>query len=77
MLILRPTRKLASLLPTASSTLLFGEVTNPSNGFYEKFGAERLYGQGGEFHGGYGWRDLYSLVANFDAPIPPDSGTAA
>ena len=23
--------------------LLFGEATNPSNGFYETFGAERLY----------------------------------
>jgi ribosomal protein S18 acetylase RimI-like enzyme len=43
--------------------LLFGEATNPSNGFYEAFGAERLYARNGEFHGGYGWRDLNMLLA--------------
>ena len=42
--------------------LLFGEASNPSNGFYEKFGAERIYGDGGEFHGSYGWRDLHSWL---------------
>ena len=46
-----------------TSMLLFGEATNPSNGFYERFGAERLYSERGEFHGGYGWRDLNTLVA--------------
>jgi ribosomal protein S18 acetylase RimI-like enzyme len=46
-----------------TSMLLFGEATNPSNGFYEAFGAERLYSRSGEFHGGYGWRDLHKLVA--------------
>jgi ribosomal protein S18 acetylase RimI-like enzyme len=45
------------------SMLLFGEATNPSNGFYEAFGAERLYANGGEFNGAYGWRDLRTLVA--------------
>ena len=45
-----------------TSMLLFGEATNPSNGFYEAFGAERLYSETGEFHGGYGWRDLEALV---------------
>ena len=45
-----------------TSMLLFGEATNPSNGFYESFGAERLYSAKGEFHGGYGWRDLRLLV---------------
>ena len=45
-----------------TSMLLFGEATNPSNGFYESFGAERLYSEKGEFHGGYGWRDLRMLV---------------
>ena len=45
-----------------SSMLLFGEATNPSNGFYEAFGAERLYSDIGEFHGGYGWRDLHLLI---------------
>lgn len=46
-----------------ASMLLFGEATNPSNGFYEAFGAERLYSEKGEFHGAYGWRDLRELVA--------------
>ena len=46
-----------------TSMLLFGDAANPSNGFYEAFGAERLYGDTGEFHGGYGWRDLGALVA--------------
>lgn len=45
------------------SMLLFGEASNPSNGFYESFGAERLYSDKGEFHGGYGWRDLDRLAA--------------
>jgi ribosomal protein S18 acetylase RimI-like enzyme len=46
-----------------TSMLLFGEATNPSNGFYEAFGAERLYSDTGEFNGAYGWRDLHVLVA--------------
>jgi GNAT superfamily N-acetyltransferase len=45
-----------------TSMLLFGEATNPSNGFYEAFGAERLYSDSGEFNGGYGWRDLHVLA---------------
>jgi ribosomal protein S18 acetylase RimI-like enzyme len=50
-----------------NSMLLFGEATNPSNGFYEAFGAERLYAKNGEFHGGYGWRDLGVLLAKCNA----------
>jgi ribosomal protein S18 acetylase RimI-like enzyme len=46
-----------------TSMLLFGEARNPSNGFYEAMGAERLYDAAGEFHGGYGWRDLAALAA--------------
>ena len=42
--------------------ILFGEATNPSNGFYEAFGAERLYSKSGGFHGGYGWRNLQLLL---------------
>ena len=45
------------------SMLLFGEARNPSNRFYEALGAERLLTDSGEFHGGYGWRDLRSLEA--------------
>ena len=50
-----------------ASMLLFGEATSPSNGFYEAFGAERLYSEKGEFHGAYGWRDLHQLVARCKA----------
>jgi L-amino acid N-acyltransferase YncA len=45
-----------------TSMLLFGDAKNPSNGFYEAFGAERLYSDHGEFHGGYGWPDLRKLI---------------
>jgi GNAT superfamily N-acetyltransferase len=41
-----------------TSMLLFGDAANPTNGFYEAFGGERLYDERGAFHGGYGWRDL-------------------
>src|SRR5439155_13054843 len=46
-----------------SSMLLFGEARNPSNGFYEALGAERLFSAAGEFHGDYGWRDLRKLAS--------------
>jgi len=46
-----------------SSMLLFGDAHNPSNRFYEALGAERLLDANGNFHGGYGWRDL-SLLAS-------------
>jgi hypothetical protein len=45
-----------------NSMLLFGDATNRSNAFYEAFGAERLISATGQFHGGYGWRDLHALV---------------
>lgn len=45
------------------SMLLFGDEKSPSNRFYEAMGAERLYSPTGEFHGGYGWRDLQTLVS--------------
>lgn len=43
------------------SMLLFGVAQSPTNGFYEAMGGERLYSPSGEFHGGYGWRDLRQL----------------
>jgi GNAT superfamily N-acetyltransferase len=52
-----------------TSMLLFGDAASPSNGFYEKFGAERLHAEGGQFHGGYGWRDLPGLVGTCGARI--------
>lgn len=45
-----------------TSMLLFGDAANPSNGFYEAFGAERFYAENGAFHGAYGWRDLRVLL---------------
>lgn len=45
------------------SMLLFGDARSPSNGFYEHLRAERLQSPQGEFHGGYGWRDLRVLAA--------------
>lgn len=45
------------------SMRLFGDTDNPTNGFYERMGAERTYSDEGEFHGGYGWRDLERLAA--------------
>ncbi|MFI5152981.1 MAG: GNAT family N-acetyltransferase [Chitinophagales bacterium] len=44
------------------SMLLFGSAENPSNAFYEALGAEKLFARNGEFHGGYGWRDLKKLL---------------
>ena len=58
-----------------TAMLLFGEATNPSNGFYEAFGAERLYSDKGEFNGGYGWRDLHALVDRIDRRSPPGGQT--
>jgi len=46
-----------------SSMVLFGNARSPSNGFYADLHAERLYSPRGEFHGGYGWRDLSALAA--------------
>ena len=46
-----------------TSMLLFGDATNPSNSFYEAMGGERLYAKNGDFHGGYGWKDLTKLTA--------------
>ena len=45
-----------------TSMLLFGDANNPSNRFYERMGGEKLFAKNGEFHGGYGWRDLQRLT---------------
>jgi GNAT superfamily N-acetyltransferase len=47
-----------------TSMRLFGDADSPTNGFYERMGAERTYSDAGEFHGGYGWRDLERLAAD-------------
>ncbi|HSC52751.1 MAG TPA: GNAT family N-acetyltransferase [Phnomibacter sp.] len=45
-----------------NSMLLFGDTRNPSNGFYEHMGAEKLRSKQGEFHGGYGWKNLQVII---------------
>jgi GNAT superfamily N-acetyltransferase len=45
-----------------TSMVLFGDAKSPSNIFYEALGAERMFSASGEFHGGYGWRDLNRLA---------------
>jgi len=50
-----------------TSMLLFGDARSPSNGFYERLGAERLFSPEGEFHGGYGWRDLRRLLSELES----------
>jgi L-amino acid N-acyltransferase YncA len=44
--------------------VLFSIPQNPSCKFFEAMGGERLYGPGGAFHGGYGWRKLEPLAQN-------------
>ncbi len=48
------------------SMLLFGDANNPSNGFYERMGAEKLFAKNSEFHGGYGWPNLQKLADSCD-----------
>lgn len=51
------------LIQGVDTMVLFADPTNPSCGFYEALGADRLLSEKGEFHGGYGWRDLRSLAS--------------
>ena len=46
-----------------NNMVLFGVAENPSGGFHEAMGGEKLYSKKGEFHGGYCWRDLKSLAS--------------
>lgn len=45
-----------------SSMVLFGEASNPSIYFHKAMGGEKLYAKNGEFHGGFGWKDLNTLI---------------
>ncbi|MGH9145126.1 MAG: GNAT family N-acetyltransferase [Vicinamibacterales bacterium] len=45
------------------SMVLFGVASNPSCACWEALGGERLYAPNGEFHGGYGWRNLQHLAS--------------
>jgi len=44
------------------SFILFAELSNPTLGFYDHMGGERLVDDRGQFHGGYAWRDLRKLT---------------
>ena len=44
------------------SFVLFAELTNPTLGFYDRIGGERLLNDCGQFDGAYAWRDIRRLV---------------
>ncbi|MEX2182633.1 MAG: GNAT family N-acetyltransferase [Gemmatimonadaceae bacterium] len=45
-----------------ASFILFAERSNPTIGFYDRLGGERLLDERGLFTGAYGWRDLRRLI---------------
>jgi len=44
------------------SVILFAERSNPTLGFYDRMGGERLLNDRGQFDGAYAWRDLTRLL---------------
>ncbi len=44
------------------SFVLFSELSNPTLGFYDRMGGERLRDDRGQFSGAYGWRDASALL---------------
>jgi ribosomal protein S18 acetylase RimI-like enzyme len=44
------------------SCVLFAERSNPTIGFYDRMGGERLLDERGLFTGAYGWRDVRTLL---------------
>ena len=44
------------------SFVLFAELTNPTLGFYDRMGGERLRDEHGQFTGAYAWRDARRLI---------------
>jgi L-amino acid N-acyltransferase YncA len=44
------------------SFILFAELSNPTLGFYDHMGGERLLDDRGRFGGAYGWRDARTLM---------------
>ena len=44
------------------SFILFAELSNPTLGFYDHLGGERLVDDRGQFSGAYGWRDVRTLL---------------
>lgn len=44
------------------SFILFAERSNPTLGFYDRMGGERLINDRGQFDGAYAWRDVRTLL---------------
>jgi ribosomal protein S18 acetylase RimI-like enzyme len=44
------------------SVILFAELSNPTLGFYDRMGGERLLDDRGQFGGAYGWHDVRTLI---------------
>jgi ribosomal protein S18 acetylase RimI-like enzyme len=44
------------------SFILFAELSNPTLGFYDRMGGERLLNEKGRFDGAYAWRDVRALI---------------
>jgi GNAT superfamily N-acetyltransferase len=55
------------------SFLLFAERSNPSIGFYDRLGGERLLDERGVFMGAFGWKDVRSLLGS--TAVGKGSGT--
>jgi GNAT superfamily N-acetyltransferase len=49
------------------SFILFAELTNPTIGFYDRMGGERLLSDRGQFDGAYAWRDVRTLLDGSEA----------
>lgn len=50
-----------------SAFCLFAELSNPTLGFYDRMGGERLVDDRGRFSGAYGWRDAAALASRCPA----------
>lgn len=50
-----------------SSFCLYAETSNPTIGFYDRMGGERLLDEHGRFTGAYGWRDVEALTTSVRA----------
>lgn len=46
------------------SFILFAELSNPTLGFYERMGGQRVLDEHGRFNGAYAWRDATTLLGH-------------
>jgi GNAT superfamily N-acetyltransferase len=54
------------------SFVLHAELSNPTLGFYDRMGGERLLNEQGLFDGAYAWRDVSQLIPSQEAAHPGD-----